>query len=251
MDSEQTSGLVSESFDPHLRGSQSFAQQASSVHMWSMTAVDLGCGWGAMLKFLRDSGHQGKLCGLTLAKEQLAYAQQELNLDVKLKNFVTDSFDNRSYDRIFSIGALEHVRPQELYGLYRKIYEALTPGGIAVHQFFSFNKEPYPVSALALQIFFPGSMLVLHHKHLEAANRAGFKITHDSLDDYKPTIRAWYERLAANQHKALKLVSLETYNSYLTFFPIAWLFFQHQEATLHRVSWRNSYQVSTTAAVWG
>lgn len=197
--------------------------------------LDLGCGWGAMLKFLRDSGHQGELFGLTLAKEQLVYAQQELNLDVKLKNFVTDSFDDRNYDRIFSIGALEHVRPQELSALYHNIYDALTPGGLAVHQFFSFNKEPYPVSAIALQIFFPGSMLVLHHEHLKAANRAGFKIAHDSLDDYKPTIRTWYKRLAANQHKALKLVSLETYNRYLTFFPIAWLFFQHQEATLHRI----------------
>ena len=197
--------------------------------------LDLGCGWGAMLKFLRDSGYQGELFGLTLAKEQLVYAKQELNLDVKLKNFVTDSFDDRNYDRIFSIGALEHVRPQELSALYHKIYDALTPGGLAVHQFFSFNKEPYPVSAIALQIFFPGSMLVLHHEHLKAANRAGFKIAHDSLDDYKPTIRTWYERLAANQHKALKLVSLETYNRYLTFFPVAWLFFQHQEATLHRI----------------
>ena len=36
--------------------------------------LDLGCGWGAMLKFLRDSGHQGELFGLTLAKEQLVYA---------------------------------------------------------------------------------------------------------------------------------------------------------------------------------
>ena len=121
--------------------------------------LDLGCGWGAMLKFLRDSGYQGELFGLTLAKEQLVYAKQELNLDVKLKNFVTDSFDDRNYDRIFSIGALEHVRPQELSALYHKIYDALTPGGLAVHQFFSFNKEPYPVSAIALQIFSPARCL--------------------------------------------------------------------------------------------
>lgn len=197
--------------------------------------LDLGCGWGAMLKFLRDSGHRGKLSGLTLSKEQLVYAQQELNLDVKLKDFVTDPFENAPYDRIFSIGALEHVRPQELPAMYRKIYEALTPGGRTVHQFFSFNSESYPVSAIALQIFFPGSMLVLHHEHLDSATSAGFKITHNSTDNYKPTLRAWYERLVANQQKALELVSLETYNRYLTFFPIAWLFFQHQEATLHRI----------------
>ncbi len=90
-------------------------------------------------------------------------------------------------------------------------------------------------TAIALQIFFPGSILVLHHEHLEAATSAGFKITGDFLGDYKPTLRAWYERLAANQQKALALVGLEIYNRYMTFFPVAWLFFQHQEATLHRI----------------
>lgn len=197
--------------------------------------LDLGCGWGAMLKFLRDSGHEGELTGLTLSQEQFAYIQQELGLNVQLKNFITDSFEHESYDRIFSIGALEHVRPAELTTIYRKIYDALTPGGLAVHQFFSFEHQSYPGSSIILQQFFPGSMLVLHHEHLEAAKRAGFQITHDSLGDYKPTLRAWYERLAANREQALSLVGLEIYNRYMTFFPIAWLFFQHEEANLHRI----------------
>jgi cyclopropane-fatty-acyl-phospholipid synthase len=77
--------------------------------------------------------------------------------------------------------------------------------------------------------------LVLHQEHIEVAESAGFQITLDSTDDYQPTIKAWYERLAANRTQALELVSLETYNRYLTFFPVAWLFFQHQEAKLHRL----------------
>jgi len=30
-------------------------------------------------------------------------------------------------------------------------------------------------------------------------------------------------------------VGLQIHNRYMTFFPIAWLFFQHQEAQLHRM----------------
>lgn len=37
--------------------------------------LDLGCGWGAMLKLLQDHGHNGELTGFTLSKEQLAYTQ--------------------------------------------------------------------------------------------------------------------------------------------------------------------------------
>ena len=202
--------------------------------------LDLGCGWGAMLKYLRDTGHKGELTGLTLSKEQLAYDQQKLGLNVSLTNFINEPFEHAPYDRIFSIGALEHVRPVELTALYQKMYDALVPGGLAVHQFFSFERESHPASVLALQLFFPGSLLVMHRHHIEAAESAGFRITHDSIHDYKPTIKAWYDRLAANQEKALEIVGLEIYNRYMTFFSIAWLFFQQQEAALHRIVMQKS-----------
>jgi cyclopropane-fatty-acyl-phospholipid synthase len=197
--------------------------------------LDLGCGWGAMLRFLQDTGHSGELTGFTLSREQLTYAQKQLDLNVSLTNFITTPFEDASYDRILSIGALEHVRPKEIEKVYKKIYDALVPGGLAVHQFFSLEREPYPTSMVMVQLFFPGSLLVMHSAHLEAAERAGFCITHDSVHDYKPTLRAWYERLAENQQRALELVGLEIYNRYMTFFPISWLFFQQQEAALHRV----------------
>jgi cyclopropane-fatty-acyl-phospholipid synthase len=197
--------------------------------------LDLGCGWGAMLKYLQDTGHQGQLAGLTLSKEQLAYDRQTLGLDVSLTDFITEPFEQAPYDRIFSIGAIEHVRPAELTALYQKIYDALAPGGLAVHQFFSFERESHPASVVAVQLFFPGSLLVMHRHHIEAAESAGFSITHDSIHDYQPTIRAWYERLAANQERALEIVGLEIYNRYMTFFPIAWLFFQQKEGALHRI----------------
>jgi cyclopropane-fatty-acyl-phospholipid synthase len=197
--------------------------------------LDLGCGWGSMLRFLQDNGHLGELAGLTLSKEQQSYAQKELGLKVSLTDFVTDDFENVPYDRILSIGSLEHVRPNELEPLYQKTYDALIPGGLAVHQFISLAQEDYPTSMVLMQLFFPGSLIVLHHAHLEAAARVGFKITHDSIHDYQPTLRAWYERLVSNKLQALELVGLEVYNRYMTFFPVCWLFFQQHEADIHRI----------------
>ncbi|MBD1909132.1 MULTISPECIES: class I SAM-dependent methyltransferase [unclassified Leptolyngbya] len=196
--------------------------------------LDLGCGWGAMLKLLRDQGHSGELTGFTLSKEQLAYVQ-ELGFNVSLTNFITTPFEHKPFDRILSIGALEHVRPDEVEIIHQKIYAALAPGGLAVHQFFSLEYEPYPASMVMIQLFFPGSLLVMHPVHIEAAKQAGFHITHDSIHDYKPTLRAWYDRLVAHREQALNLVGLETYNRYMTFFPISWLFFEQNEAKLHRV----------------
>ncbi|UJB69007.1 class I SAM-dependent methyltransferase [Acaryochloris sp. 'Moss Beach'] len=199
------------------------------------SVLDLGCGWGAMLKFLQDSGHQGQLAGYTLSKEQLTYGQQQLGLNVSLTNFITNDFVEAPYERIFSIGALEHVRPHELKDLYQKIYDALVPGGLAVHQFFSLEREPYPTSMVLMQLFFPGSLLSMHETHLQMAQEVGFHITHDSIHDYQPTLQAWYQRLAKKQDTAIELVGLEIFNRYMTFFPTAWLFFQQHEAELHRV----------------
>ena len=85
------------------------------------------------------------------------------------------------------------------------------------------------------QLFFPGSLLSMHDAHLQVAAEIGFRITHDSVHDYQPTLRAWYERLANNQKRGIELVGLEIYNRYMTFFPFVWLFCQQHESELHRV----------------
>jgi cyclopropane-fatty-acyl-phospholipid synthase len=219
------------------------AQEKKAEHIRSLLnlkgdekILELGCGWGSMLKFLRDRGHKGELKGLTLSNEQLSYIKDTLGFDASLQDFVTQPFGNAAYDRIYSIGAIEHVKPHELEGLYQKMYDALRPGGIAVHQFFSLEREPYPVAAVVGQLFFPGSLLVKHDVHLKAAEKAGFIVSHDSIHDYRPTLRAWYDRLAKNQQRAIDLVGVKTYNKYMTFFPASWLFFHIKDANLHRIA---------------
>lgn len=145
--------------------------------------LDLGCGWGAMMRFFQDAGNRGELTGLTLSREQPIY-NQSLSLDVSLSNFITASLEHGYYNRILSIGGLEHVRPKELKIVYQKIYNALTTSGLAMHQFFSFEREPYPAFAILMQLFFAGSLLAIHDHHIEAAEEVGFRITHDSIHDY-------------------------------------------------------------------
>jgi cyclopropane-fatty-acyl-phospholipid synthase len=218
------------------------AQEKKAEHIYSLLnlrgdekILELGCGWGSMLKFLNDKGHTGDLQGLTLSNDQLNYAKESLGLNVSLTNFVTEPFDGQPYDRIFSIGAFEHIKPNEIEYLYAKMFDALAPGGRAILHFFTLNRDPYPVAMIISQLFFPGSMLVLHHRHTDAAKNAGFLISHDSRHDYRPTLRAWYDRLSERREEALKLVGLKVYNQYMSFFPLSWLFFNQNDATVHRM----------------
>ena len=78
-----------------------------------------------------------------------------MGLSISLSDFISEPFEGSPYDRIYSIGSLEHVRPAELTSLYQKTYDALAPGGLAVHQFFSYRSDPYPISVAVLELFSP------------------------------------------------------------------------------------------------
>jgi cyclopropane-fatty-acyl-phospholipid synthase len=45
------------------------------------------------------------------------------------------------------------------------------------------------------------------------------------MHDYRPTLRAWFDRLVAHREEALRLVPVRVYNRYLTFFPTSWRYF--------------------------
>jgi cyclopropane-fatty-acyl-phospholipid synthase len=198
--------------------------------------LDLGCGWGAMLRHIYSAtGDKSSLRGYTLSNEQARFIEANLGFDVSLEDFITAEYAPQSFNKIYSIGAMEHVRPDEILPLLRKLHRALTSNGKIVQQFFSLNREALPTSMISSQIFFPGSTLATHAHHLWAAREAGFEVTHDSTHDYRPTLRAWFDRLVENRSRALQLVGVETYNGYLVFFSTSWAFFDQGQATVHRL----------------
>jgi cyclopropane-fatty-acyl-phospholipid synthase len=197
--------------------------------------LELGCGWGAMLKRIYEStGDKDNLYGYTLSSEQVAYNEQHNGFHVKFQNFVEADYPEASFDKIYSIGAWEHVRPHETQRLMPKLYRALKPGGRVVHHFFCRFSESLPASAIVSQIFFPGSINASFRFHRKVFEDAGFRVTRLSVHDYRPTLRAWFDRLVANRDEAIKLVGVETYNRYIVFFPASWRYFDDGIGTVFR-----------------
>lgn len=116
--------------------------------------LDLGCGWGAMLQRVYEATKdKDNLLGYTLSKDQVAYVK-DLGFKVSLTNFITTTYAEDSLDKIYSIGAWEHVRPNEITTLLRKLYAALKPHGRLVQHFFCLRGKAFPVSMVLGQIFF-------------------------------------------------------------------------------------------------
>ena len=84
--------------------------------------LDLGCGWGPLLNFIRDQGATG--VGVTLSSAQVAACQRH-GLDVHLydaRKVTRESFG--SFDAVTSVGGFEHFCSPEEYraGRQEEVY---------------------------------------------------------------------------------------------------------------------------------
>ena len=199
--------------------------------------LEFGCGWGSMMRHIHAAtGDKNNLSGYTLSREQARHIEENFGFNVILDDIATADLGVAAYDKIYSIGAMEHIRPDEVLPLLKKLHAALKPGGRLVQHFFSLNgSDRLPTSMIGAQQFFPGSLLSLHSDHLAWARQAGFALTDDSEHDYCPTLRAWFDRLVIHRDKAIQLVGLQTTNKYLAYFASSWNFFDRKKATLHRL----------------
>ena len=197
--------------------------------------LELGSGWGAMLQAISErTGDQDNLYGYTLSKEQFEHNAITNKFNIEMKDFITADYADQQFDAIYSIGAWEHVRPHEIQPLLTKLHHALVPGGRMVKHFFYYPTDAPPTSSLAAQLCFPGSQLVSYRFHVRAFEQAGFRIVRQTISDYRPTIRAWFENLVANQDEAIRVGGLHNYNRYITFAAAWYRFFDDGEANLHR-----------------
>lgn len=101
--------------------------------------LDIGCGWGG-LAFYAAKNYNVKVVGITLSKEQKKLAEKRCeNLDVEIR--LQDYRDvNEKFDRIVSIGMLEHVGAKN-YAKYMSIIDKnLKKNGISLLSFIGGNK---------------------------------------------------------------------------------------------------------------
>lgn len=169
--------------------------------------LEIGCGWGGFAEYAaRDLGC--RITGVTLSKEQLAFAKARL-----AKAGVSDRTDLRlcdyrdldgQFDHIVSIEMLEAVGEQFWPTYFAKVKSLLKPGGRAGIQVITIDNsrfDAYRRSVDFIQKYiFPGGMLpsdAVLKNHFKT-NRLSL---HSQLDfgiDYGETLKLWHESYAAH-----------------------------------------------------
>src|SRR3546814_4788461 len=98
--------------------------------------LDIGSGWGCLGLFLADRHSTISVDGITLSHEQHRVSNlraEKAGVADRVKFHLRDyrTLDTQ-YDRIVSVGMLEHVGPRHYREYYRQVASLLKPDGVAV-----------------------------------------------------------------------------------------------------------------------
>ena len=186
------------------------AQQERLAHIVTMLGVrpgervlEIGCGWGALAEALARQG--ANVTGITLSREQLAYAQDRVAvLDEAGSRAELRFQDYRdvagTYDRIVSIEMLEAVGEAYWPVYFAKLRACLKPGGSAVLQVITIAEDRFESyrrqTDFIQRHIFPGGMLPTKTHIAEEAERAGLRMV-ETLhfgSGYAQTLLEWRSR---------------------------------------------------------
>lgn len=172
--------------------------------------LDIGCGWGTLALALAElSGIE--VTGITLAPEQREEALRVAANSTVAENVHFELADYREwagrYERIVSVGMLEHVGRKNLGVYFRQVHRLLKPGGVAlVHAIgrWDGNTGPDPWTD---RYIFPGGHIPSLSEVLPAVEDSGLKLIDLEVLrlHYAMTLERWSERFAANRKEALAL----------------------------------------------
>jgi cyclopropane-fatty-acyl-phospholipid synthase len=157
-----------------------------------MRLLDLGCGFGGLARYAAEN-YGARVTGLTLSRRQVDLGRElcaGLPVELRLQDYRDAS---GTYDRVVSMGILEHVGSRN-YRTYMKVVDrCLVPGGISLFHTIVNPRSQTVGDPWITRYVFPNSSLP-SVAQLARAMEGLFLLDdlHAFGDDYDCTLMAWY-----------------------------------------------------------
>jgi cyclopropane-fatty-acyl-phospholipid synthase len=172
--------------------------------------LDIGSGWGGLALYLADT-EDVEVTGITLSSQQLAVSRRRA-VEAKLAGrvaFHQRDFREESgrYDRVVSVGLLEHVGAARYDAFFTKIAALLDEDGVAVLHAIGRMDGPGVTSPWLRRHVFPGSYVPALSEVLPAIERARLWVTDVEVLrlHYAETLRHWRRRFVASWRQVAEL----------------------------------------------
>jgi len=162
-----------------------------------MTLLDIGCGWGGFAEYA--AFHYGvTVTGISPAHEQVVAAKNRVaGLPVTILEKDYREITGR-FDRIVSIGMLEHVGPKNYDAFFAQCQKLLKPGGMMVHHTIGGNESLNGTDPWIEKYIFPGGVIP-SLTQISAAIEKRFLI--EDVQNFGPyydkTLMAWHDNFVA------------------------------------------------------
>jgi cyclopropane-fatty-acyl-phospholipid synthase len=179
---------------------------AKLLLMPGQRVLDIGCGWGGLALYLaKECGVF--VTGLTLSTEQLKVAEARADAAGLADRVRFELRDYREatgcYDRIVSVGMLEHVGVVHYPRFFAKLKDLLADDGVALLHSIGRQDGPGITNPWIRKYIFPGGYSPAVSEVVPVVERTGLWITDIEILrlHYADTLRAWRLRFNANRER--------------------------------------------------
>ncbi len=163
-----------------------------------MKLLDIGCGWGSLVKYAAE--HYGvKALGVTVSTEQAKLGSElcaGLPVEIQLEDYRSI---RGQFDRIASVGMIEHVGKKNYRRFMHVASQNLYPGGLFLLHTIGSLKSQHSTDPWIDKYIFPNSMLPSISQLSRAAEPQWIiEDLHSFGLDYDLTLMAWYDNFVSS-----------------------------------------------------
>ncbi len=166
------------------------------------TVIDIGCGFGGFMFHAHQ--HYGAIAhGLNTTPEQVTAVEEEIkkrglegSMQVRLADFREV---DKQYDKVVSIGVLEHAGRDQLAEVVKAHADFLKPGGLGLLHFIG-HVGVRDTEFYIRKHVFPGGWIPSLAQTIVEMERCGLEVVdiENLRRHYAPTLDAWAERFDRN-----------------------------------------------------
>jgi cyclopropane-fatty-acyl-phospholipid synthase len=163
-----------------------------------MRVLDIGCGWGAFGKYSAEK-YNVEVVGITVSKEQVELGRklcEGLPVEIRLMDYRDV---NGKYDRIVSVGMIEHVGYKNYKTFFKVANKCLKDEGLFLLQTIGSIKSVKTHNLWTNKYIFPNGMLPSMAQLSKAIeNLFVMEDLHNFGIDYDKTLMEWFNNFAMN-----------------------------------------------------
>lgn len=222
-----------------------------------MTLCDIGCGWGFLLI---EAAKKYKVhgVGITLSTEQKKRFEERIakeGLGELLKAELLDYRElpqyGEQFDRVVSVGMVEHVGRGNYEEFMRCAQKVLKPGGLFLLHFISALKE-YPGDAWIKKYIFPGGVIPSLREMISIAGELGFyTLDVESLRrHYTKTLLCWNKSFQEHRGEVVSMFDERFARMWELYLCACAAVFQNGIVDLHQVLFSNGINNALPMTRW-